>query len=123
MPQSFDVVLTLANRQIVDADGTNHGKVDDLLLREDGDGLVVDAILAGFPAWSARLGGPLGSWMLRTWNLLTDTRPPDVVPFSEVERIDSAVHLQRGAKVPENLLERWLREHLVAKIPGAGHEG
>lgn len=123
MPESFDVVLNFANRQIVDADGENRGKVDDVLLRDDGDQLVLEAVLTGFPAWAARLGGPLGSRLLRAWNVLTDSRPPDVIALKEVEQFNGAIRLRPGTRVRDNHFERWLREHLIRRIPGAQHEG
>jgi sporulation protein YlmC with PRC-barrel domain len=96
------------DHQLLDREGRRCGNVDDLAV-EDGE---IVAILAGPDVWRNR--GRVGRLAAR---LSTSGRVR--VPWSEVERIDSAVRLRRTA--PEYGLGRgddrmrpWLE-----RIPGA----
>jgi sporulation protein YlmC with PRC-barrel domain len=106
-----DLALGILDHQLVDAEGRNCGKVDELQL----DGLdrgtpEVTEILVGGNAWRTR--GLLGRLAAR---LAGDAVH---VPWSEVESVSSVVKLKRTAA--ELRLdrgdERWAR--LVAKLPG-----
>jgi sporulation protein YlmC with PRC-barrel domain len=96
------------DHQLLDKDGRRCGNVDDLAVEDD----QVVAILVGPAVWrnrgrlgrlAARLGG---SGRVR-------------IPWSEVERIDSAVRLRRtapeyGLGRGDDRVRRWLE-----RIPGA----
>ena len=115
----------LLDRQIVDADGRLAGKVDDLeLTRRDDGTLVVTAILTGPGALGPRLPGLFGRATVAIWRRLHgDADPgPGRIPFERVTAIDSAVTLATSRRdVPTYALERWAREQIVEKLPGAGH--
>jgi hypothetical protein len=122
----LDAGLRLLDRQLIDADGRPAGKVDDLELEfPDGGGPpVVTAILAGPGALGRRLGGRFGAWLEAVTNRLRegDDRRPPRIPFAFVTRIDNAVDLSVGREELEtDRLERWTREHVIGKIPGARH--
>jgi|GraSoiStandDraft_4_1057263.scaffolds.fasta_scaffold913981_2 hypothetical protein len=106
-----DLALGILDHQLVDAEGRNCGKVDELEL----DGLdrgtpEVTEIVVGGNAWRTR--GLLGRLAAR---LAGDAVH---VPWSEVDSISSVVELKRTAA--ELRLgrgdDRWAK--LVAKLPG-----
>jgi sporulation protein YlmC with PRC-barrel domain len=119
----YDAALQLLDHQLIDPEGRLIGKVDDLELTATGGDLVVTAVLTGPGALGHRLGGRLGSWMVRIWRRLHPAEGPDPnrVDWADVVRIDSAVHLARRAE-PLGLegAERWLRDRFTRHIPGAG---
>lgn len=61
-PVSFDdsAVIRLLDHQIVDADGHHLGKVDDLSLRQEGEDLLIDALMVGPAALAPRYPGLVG---------------------------------------------------------------
>jgi sporulation protein YlmC with PRC-barrel domain len=122
----FDAGLHLLDRQLIDSTGRLAGKVDDLELTfpEGGGPPHVSAILAGPGALAGRLGGRLGAWLERVANRLREgeERGPTRVPFAVVKRINSAVNLRVAKEELEtDLVDTWVRDHIVGKIPGAGH--
>ena len=107
-----DIALGLLDHQLVDADGNNCGKVDDLVIAGlDGDAPEVSEILVGGNAWRSR--GRLGRLAARL------TGDAVHVPWSEVEAVTSVLTLKRSAS--ELRLdrgdERWAR--LVGRLPGS----
>jgi sporulation protein YlmC with PRC-barrel domain len=108
----LDIALSVLDHQLVDADGQNCGKVDDLELSSlDGAEPVVEAILVGGNAWRAR--GRLGRLAARlTGNAVH-------VPWSDVGAVTSVVTLTRTAA--ELRLDRgdvrW--SSLVGRLPGS----
>ncbi len=107
-----DIALSILDHQLVDGDGRNCGKVDDLEIAGlDGDSPEVVQVLVGGNAWRSR--GLLGRLAAR---LSGDAVH---VPWSEVDSVTSVVTLKRPAA--ELRLsrgeERW--ERLVGKMPGS----
>lgn len=107
-----DIVLGILDHQLVDADGLNCGKVDDLEIGGlDGDAPEVVEILVGGSAWRGR--GLLGRLLARLSGRAVH------VPWPEVESVSSVVTLRRPAR--ELRLnrgdERWAA--LVGKVPGS----
>jgi sporulation protein YlmC with PRC-barrel domain len=124
--RSLDAALQLLDRQLVDSDGRLAGTVDDLELTfPDGGGPpLVTAILAGPGALSRRIGGRLGAWLEGVANRLRegDDTQPARVPFGVVREIGSSIDLHVAkAELETERLEAWTRDHLIGKIPGAGH--
>jgi sporulation protein YlmC with PRC-barrel domain len=123
-------VLELLDRQIVDPDGRMVGKVDDLELEipegaEGADALpVVTAILTGPGALAGHVGGSIGTWLAAVERRLNSPGPdPSRIGFSVVKAIDSAVEISTPREgLESNRGERWARDVIIAKIPGAGHE-
>ncbi len=117
----------LLDRQVVDRDGRLVGKVDDLELAEDDDGVpYLAALLLGPQALGRRVGGLVGRWMAgvsRRQHPDPDPRPVRI-PYALVQEVRSAVHLSVNRDdLPELLLESWMRRHVVGTIPGASHAG
>jgi len=91
--QRVNLGLQLLDDQLIDADGTRCGRVDDVELKgEVGKRLRVDALLTGSGAWPGRLPAPASSaiaaiasaWIVR-------------IPWDVVEDVKTAVKLARKA--------------------------
>ena len=124
-PQLIDAALVLLDRQLLDKDGRPAGKVDDLELeeQEDGSAPVVAAILSGPGALARRLGGRLGAWVESVHRRLAEDPEPARVPFDVVSGVTTVVELTVSIDdLAVNRFEEWVGEHVIAKIPGAGHE-
>jgi sporulation protein YlmC with PRC-barrel domain len=107
-----DIALGILDHQLVDTDGKNCGKVDDLEITGlDGDTPEVVEILVGGSAWRSR--GPLGRLAAR---FSGDTVH---VPWREVDSVTAVVRLRRPAS--ELRLDRgdgrWAR--IIGKVPGS----
>ena len=113
----------LLDRQIVDRDGRLVGKVDDLAFAFDDEGYpYVDYLLTGQGALGQRVGGLTGRFLLALADRFVENPPvrPVPIPFSLVERVDSAVRLRcRSADLPPSAVENWLRRNVIERIPGA----
>jgi hypothetical protein len=107
-----DIARGILDHQLVDGDGNNCGKVDDLEVSDlGGDSPEVVQILVGGNAWRSR--GPLGRLAAR---LSGDAVH---VPWSEVDSITSVVTLKRpAAELRLNRgVGRWAS--IVEKMPGS----
>ena len=107
-----DIALSIFDHQLVDGDGQNCGKVDDLEITGlDGDSPEVTEILVGGNAWRSR--GVLGRLAAR---LSGDAVH---VPWGEVGAVTSVVTLRRpAAELRLNRGDaRWAR--FVRKVPGS----
>lgn len=111
--EGVDLALGILDHQLVDAEGENCGKVDELELSGlDGDSPEVLEIVVGGNAWRSR--GRLGRLAARLSGEAVH------VPWAEVSAVTSVVELKRPAR--ELRLDRgdarWAK--LIAKLPGAG---
>ena len=107
-----DIALSIFDHQLVDGDGQNCGKVDDLEITGlDSDSPEVAEILVGGNAWRSR--GVLGRLAAR---LSGDAVH---VPWGEVADVTSVVTLRRpAAQLRLNRGDaRWAR--FVRKVPGS----
>ena len=107
-----DIALSILDHQLVDGDGHNCGKVDDLEITGlDGDSPEVVQILVGGNAWRSR--GLLGRLAARISGDAVH------VPWPEVDSVTSVVTLKRpAAELRLNRgADRWAR--LVGKVPGS----
>ena len=111
----IDIGLHVLDHQLLDKDGRRCGNVDDLAI-EGGPGDIpeVVAILAGPGYWGQRAGliGRLAGWIGGGRRVRVD--------WSDVDKVDSAIELKRGATElglgrGDDRLRPW-----IAKIPGAG---
>jgi sporulation protein YlmC with PRC-barrel domain len=107
-----DLALGILDHQLVDSDGNNCGKVDDLEITGlDGGSPEVVEIIVGGNAW--RSFGPLGRLAARLAGNAVH------VPWSEVDSVSSVVTLKRPAS--ELRLnrgdDRWAA--LVGRLPGS----
>ncbi|MGC4808836.1 hypothetical protein [Micromonospora sp. DT233] len=113
----------LLDRQIVDRDGRLVGRVDDVEFGLDADGVpYLTALLSGEGALGPRIGGRSGRLLVAVAGLFVADPPvpPRRIPYPLVERVDSAVRLRaRLDELPASEMERWVRHHLIDRIPGA----
>jgi sporulation protein YlmC with PRC-barrel domain len=119
-----DAGLELLDRQMLDPEGRMAGNVDDLelTLPPEGGPPVVSAILAGPGALSRRIGGRLGNAIASLHERLQecDIEGPARISFGVVASIGSDVRLTVSRQDLEiNRFERWVRDTIIAKIPGS----
>jgi hypothetical protein len=123
----YPLALRLLDHQIEGPDGSPLANVDDLELEASPTGLSVTALLCGPGALGERLPGRLGRWTVAIWKRLSLEPHPSPLRISlmEVRDITSAVMVTaEAAQVVEQwlTLENWLREHLIARLPGSRAE-
>jgi len=113
--REFDIGLHVLDHQLLDTDGRRCGNVDDLAIEGGpGDTPEVVAILFGPGYWGPRAGwiGRLAGWIGGGSRVR--------IGWSEVAKIDSAVHLKHDAtSLGLGAGDDRLRPYLE-KIPGAG---
>ena len=107
-----DIALSVLDHQLVDCNGRNCGKVDDLEIAGlDGGSPEIVEIVVGGNAWRSR--GRLGRLAARLSGNAVH------VPWAEVDAVTSVVTLKRSAA--ELRLgrgdDRWAK--LVGKLPGS----
>lgn len=119
--QTIDGYLELLDRQILDSDGRMVGKVDDVELEQrDDDRIYVTGVLCGPGALGPRLGGALGTIVTSSWSRLANRAEPGRIDWSLVASVETAVILAVGrTTVHVDGFERWMRERVIAAIPGA----
>ena len=121
------VVLELLDRQLVDRDGRLVGKVDDVEFEVGNDpGALpqVSALLAGLGALANHIGGDTGRALAAAERRLAADRDrhPSRVEIGLVRDLGSAIELDAHAEdLDTNRGERWVRDVVIDKIPGAGH--
>ena len=111
--------------QLVDRVQEKIGRVDALLLElEEGRPPRVATIVIGGAARAERVG----RWFValrRGWRAIFGHREEHVshIPFDKVRRIGDTIdhHVEEQSLESEHL-ERWLKEHVVCRIPGAEGE-
>jgi hypothetical protein len=119
-------VLELLNRQLVDRHGRLVGKVDDVELTfdDDPDSLPhVSALVSGLGALANQLGGDAGRVLAAAERRVAAqrSRQPSRVDVALVREIGSAIELDADRDdLDTNRAERWVREVIIDKIPGAG---
>ncbi len=112
----------LLDKQLVDAENRPIGKVDGLIVQPRGDRPpLVTYIECGGATLSARLPGVLRRIM--RW-LATRLSPKEAAPYRIA--MEHVVHLGVNVKLdldasstPALASERWVRDHIIARIPGA----
>jgi len=117
--RAFDARLHLLDRQILDVDGVPVCTVDDIELHGvDGaevvDGsrpVVVTSLLSGAVLATRIFGGrpPPSRWRRIRWAHVAD--------------VGTAVRLGvRGEQLDVTWPERWVRDHIIFRIPGGSHD-
>ena len=117
--------LQLLDRQIVDRDGLMAGNVDDAEVTfDDDDRPYVSALLSGPGTLAYRLGWRrLGDWVRRTHAQADDGAASPVIPISRVADIGNHVTVSlRHDEMGTFASERWMRDHVIGRIPGSRHE-
>jgi sporulation protein YlmC with PRC-barrel domain len=115
----FDAALTLLDRQVLDVDGVPVTAVADLELTDVGEGDIPEGTAA--PTIVAFLDGPI------LGTRIFGGRPPAAqwlrIPWKQVTAIGSAIALEvSGEQLDVTWRERWVRDHVIARIPGGCHD-
>ncbi len=117
----LDARLHLLSRQVLDVDGIPVTTVDDLELvgprgpdsglLSGADEVTVGAILSGAVLWTRIFGGrPPASRLIR-------------VPWRDVGSVATVVRLiGSGEALAVTWPERWVRDHIIGRIPGGRHD-
>jgi hypothetical protein len=114
----IDARLHLLDRQVLDVDGAPVTTVDDLeIVGPDGGD-----VTPGSPAHvAAVLTGPV-----LVTRILGGDPPPsrwERIEWRHVDRVGTTVELTiRGDNLDLDWAERWVRNHLIARIPGGSHD-
>ena len=108
--------------QLVDRVQEKIGRVDAVLLElHDGEPPRVATIVIGSAARAERVG-PWFVALRRAWRAIVGRREERTsrIPFDKVRRIGDTIELDVEERSLESEhLERWLKEHVVCRIPGA----
>lgn len=120
--RTFSARIALLDAQIVDSDDLPVGRVDDVELEPNADGLKVVALLTGSQALGERLGGATGRVLAGISAQLRDDPGPTKLDPSLVREIEPFVKLERPLADLDGLapFERWLGKNLIGQLPGAG---
>ena len=126
MYEEVNIVRDLLDKQLVDSDCMKMGRVDGVVLEIDGDRQPrIDHFELGFAVLARRLHPRAEQWLLalrKRWSPRRSAR--QLVPCSKVMDITDE-HIQLDLKAidtPAFDWERWLRDHIVSKIPGSGSD-
>jgi sporulation protein YlmC with PRC-barrel domain len=117
------LVAECLDKQLIDATGQNAGKVDGIVLEvHDGQPPKVVSIEVGPITLLARFSPRLAQWYARLDAHFGEKRGrPIRIPWSRVSKQGVVLALDLKADAtPIFAVENWLRERIVARIPGAG---
>ncbi|HJT17912.1 MAG TPA: hypothetical protein VJ853_11005 [Thermoanaerobaculia bacterium] len=122
MHERAEIFRDLLDKQLVDANETKMGRADGIVLEIDGDKQPrIDHLELGFSVLARRLGPRAEKWFeaIRTrWSVRKSAR--QIVPWSKVIDVTNyEIKLDlKAEETPAFDWERWVRNHIVAKIPG-----
>ena len=118
----MDVIRDVLDKQLVDLDSTPLGMVDGIVMDWDaGERPRLAYIEVGGGAAARRLGRRIGrwvSWLERRWGARRGQ--PVRIAWSELRHFGVDVRADvRADDAPTLDWERWVREHIIARIPGS----
>jgi sporulation protein YlmC with PRC-barrel domain len=111
----MDLVGDLLDKRVLDRNGRYVGTIDSIVLEIDGDAPpAVSAVLIGAPALLRRLHPRLARWGRRL--------PLTELPMSKIREAGMDVEVDVDGERHSTLLtiEKWIRTHIVERIPGNG---
>jgi len=122
----LDLVRDVLDKQIVDAEETEMGRVDGVVseLRE-GKPPRIDHLELGFEVLADRMHPRVERWLhalRKRWSVRKSGRY--AIPWAHVIEVDRhAIHVNvKAEETPAFDWERWLRKHVVQKLPGGDPE-
>jgi sporulation protein YlmC with PRC-barrel domain len=118
----MDVVREILDKQLLDEDDENMGRVDGLILElREGRPPRIAYIEQGGVTLARRLPGVLErlvSALARQWS--PKGGKPNRIPWEHVQHIGIALKLDEEAdRSPALASEHWVRDHIILRIPGA----
>jgi sporulation protein YlmC with PRC-barrel domain len=118
----MDLVRDVLDKQLVDRRGEKMGRVDSIVAElHPGRPPEVIAIETGSVALARRIGERTGCWVAQLAARIGGPRSaePYRIPWSGVRRIEVDVVVDVDfLDTPLGKWQRWLREHIVERIPG-----
>lgn len=115
------LVHDVLDKQMLDSRLRKMGKVDGVVLEMiEGEAPRVICLEAGASTLASRLGRRLGRMVEALAHRLSPDRPGGFrIPWPKVRQIGLDVHVDLDATdAPVFAVERWLRDHIVAHLPG-----
>lgn len=122
--RGIHLVHDIQDIQLLDHRKQRIGRVDALILElEEGKPLRVAMILVGGSSRAARIG----RWALRlteAWRRMRHVEERvSRIPFSAVRCIADSIEVDVDEEtLPSEYRERWLKQHIVCRVPGAEGE-
>ena len=115
------LIRDLLDKQLIDRDGREAGKVDGIVLEMREGRLCVVFLEIGWPALVRRLGESPRRWIERRlgrWEWARIYR----LPWARVRTTGRDVKIDLDAEDSTVLTaEQWLREQVISRIPGGTH--
>lgn len=113
----------LLDRQIIDVEGEQVAKVDDVEIEVSEFGSAqLTVLLTGPAALGPRLPGRTGDWVVATWRRLRPDAAPEAgrISITYVKSVGNQIRLalQRAELTIEGF-EYWSRDQVISRIPGA----
>jgi hypothetical protein len=117
--QQFDLIRDILDKQLVDQNEEQMGRIDGVVIEvREGQPPRVDHFEAGFAVLAERLH--VASWLdaLRRWSVRRTARQH--IPWDKVREVTQHYVMLdvEAEKTPAFDWERWLRKHIVSKLPG-----
>jgi hypothetical protein len=110
---------------LVDKNGREFGRVDGMLIHlRQGRPPRAAEIEVGVYTLLRRVNRPLGEWLARVIERLSPVSLESArLPFERFTRSGDRIEMAVDAEADPRLIpgEKWLREHIVKKLPG-GHK-
>jgi len=120
----MELVRDVLDKQLVDREGTEMGRVDGIALEiRDGGPPRVAGLELGFAVLAARVHPRLVGWLERLrsrWSVRRVARYR--IPWSQIQEVQDH-HIQvdvRAVDTPAYDWELWLRRNVIRRLPGAG---
>ncbi|WP_245763183.1 hypothetical protein [Paraburkholderia diazotrophica] len=114
----------MLDKQLVDRHGAKMGRIDSIVVElRQGRPPEIVAIETGSVAMARRIGERAARWVARLARSVggAGCTEPYRIPWSHVRRI--GIDIQVDVDVSDTPLgdsQRWLREHVIERIPGSG---
>lgn len=117
------LIRDVLDQQIIDREGHKAGKVDGIALEIRAEGPPRVAYLdVGMDVLARRFSTRLERLMHEIYRRFQPDRKPSHVPWQKVQGIAISANLDiECSEYSSFRVEKWLREHIITKIPGNAH--
>ena len=118
----MDLVRDLLDKQLVDRRGQAVGRIDGIVMTIDGEAQPRIAFVeTGSVTQARRLHRCFARWVERAARRWGKMRPnPLRIPWTALTREERQVRVNAdAASIPSLAWERWLRDRVIGRIPGA----
>jgi hypothetical protein len=123
--ERLDLARDILDELVVDEHNREFGRIDGILLHvRRGKPPRVAEIEVGPYTALRRINRPLGEWLAGVLERVSPVSLKSArLPFEHLKRKGDRIEMPVDAEADERLLpgEKWLREHIVKKLPG-GHK-